>query len=323
MRTKLIISLSLILFTCFAFGQDNNYSFKEKYDVGSEVELNVSTSDGDVIVHQGSEGNIEVYYQVFKGNKFVEISREELENNIILDIEHNNNLLDISIRNKNENSWKNYNNQYNVSVEIFTPENTSCYLKSSDGDLKISGLVSDQKCKTSDGDIKIKKIKGSVDVVTSDGDIHAYSIMGNMEFETSDGDIHVEISEGIADCVTSDGDISIKESNGAFNASSSDGDIRLEECSGSLTASTSDGDIHCELKKVTGNVSMVTSDGDIDVLLPADLGMDLKMKGETLRTPRMEISGKIDENHIEGSVKGGGVPVKMITSDGTVTLSLN
>jgi len=88
-----------------------------------------------------------------------------------------------------------------------------------------------------------------------------------------------------------------------------------------LIASSSDGDIHGDLIKITNKVSLVTSDGDIDISIPGGMGLDLKLKGETLKTPLLDFTGKADEHHIEGKVKGGGVPVQLITSDGTVVLS--
>jgi len=47
----------------------------------------------------------------------------------------------------------------------------------------------------------------------------------------------------------------------------------------------------------------------------------LKLKGETLKTPKMNFLGKTDEHYIEGKVNGGGIPIEFITSDGTVILS--
>ncbi|MCD4694800.1 MAG: DUF4097 domain-containing protein, partial [Bacteroidales bacterium] len=83
----------------------------------------------------------------------------------------------------------------------------------------------------------------------------------------------------------------------------------------------SDGDIRGNFLKITDKLSLVTSDGDIDISIPKGLGLDLKLKGETLKTPLMNFSGKTDEHHIEGKVNGGGIPLELITSDGTIILT--
>ena len=318
MKSAVLISVLFFLIGTLGQAQENKFSFKEQYDISSPAKLEISTGDGDIQVLPGEKGIIIVFYIVHKGNNFVNISKEELETHVIIDITHNESLLDISVKNRNKNNW---NNQYNVSFEIYTPIQTSCNLKSSDGDIKLSGLNADQKCKTSDGDIRIKKINGYVDLHTSDGDINAFVNNGDADMETSDGDIHAESIEGTAQITTSDGDISIKDAAGAITATTSDGDIIVSDCSGSLIASTSDGDIRGNFIKITGNLSLITSDGDINISIPKSMGFNLTLKGETLKTPEMDFSGKTDEHHIEGKVNGGGIPLELITSDGTIVLS--
>jgi len=259
-----------------------------------------------------------VLYSVYKENRFINISKEELSKYVIIDIKHNQNLLDISIHQKKPAHWK---NRYEVSVVIYTPVNTSCNLRSSDGDIFISGLNSDQKCITSDGDIQIRKTNGKLDLCTSDGDIDISEISGDLELKTSDGDISAKNIEGTARLITSDCDISISNSSGAVWAKTSDGDIHARDCNGSMTAVTSDGDIRCNLLKVTNKVSFITSDGNINVSIPKGLSINLKVKGETLRVPLVNFSGKTEEHHIEGTINGGGLPVELITTDGTITLS--
>ena len=320
MKSVLFISVLVFLFSTFGQAQENKFSFKEQYDVDAPAKLKISTSDGDIKVLTGKEGTFEVFYIVHKNGSIIKTSREELENDFIIDIEHENNLLDISVRNKKQVTWK---INYDVSFKIYAPVQTSCSLASLDGDIKFSGFNADQKCRTSDGDIKIEKINGSIDIVTSDGDIRAWEINGDADLETSDGDVLIENIEGTINIVTSDGDVSIKSAIGAINAVTSDGDIAFSDCSGSLIAATSDGDIEGNLIKVTNKVSLVTSDGDIELSVPGGLGLYIKLKGENIKTPTMNLQGKIDEHHVEGKVNGGGVPLEMITSDGAVILSFH
>ena len=318
MRSVVLISVLFFLVNTLGLAQDNKFTFEEQYDISSPAKLNISSSDGDIEVHPSDEGIIKVFYIVHKGGHFVNISKEELEEYVIIEVKHSDDMLDISVRNRNNYNWR---NQYDVSFEIYTPVLTSCNLKSSDGDIMLSGLNADQKCKTSDGDIRVKKINGRVDLYTSDGDINAYVINGDMDMKTSDGDIHAEMIEGVTKIITSDGDISISDAAGAISATTSDGDIVFRDCNGSMLASTSDGDIRGNFIKITDRLSFVTSDGDINISVPKGTGLNLKLKGETLKTPLINFSGKTDEHHIEGKVNGGGIPLELITSDGTIILS--
>ncbi len=317
---KSVILYFVLFFIAFSNSQaqEDKFSFKEQYTISSPTKLSISVSDGDININPGNDGKIEVRYFVYKNNNFINISKEELNEYVIIEVKHSENMLDISIRQRNQVNWK---KQYEVSLEVYTPAATSCNLKSSDGDILISGLNADQKCITSDGDIVVIKNNGKVDLHTSDGDIAISEITGDIELETSDGDIEVENVEGSARLITSDGDISLKNATGSISAKTSDGDIIARDCNGSITASTSDGDIRCNLLKITNEISLSTSDGDINITIPKGLSLNLKVKGETLRVPLVNFSGKTEEYHIEGTINGGGIPVELITTDGTITLS--
>ena len=318
MKSK--ITTFALLFLAFGtlHAQDDKYSFKENYDISSPAYLNVAVSDGDVTVVPGKNGSIEVLYIVYFNNHFVDISKEELGKYMILDFKHNENTLNISVHHRKPYNRK---NRYEVSLKIYTPVQTLCNLKSSDGDIEVSGLKADQKCKTSDGDIVMKNISGNLDLHTSDGDIDISKISGDIILKTSDGDVIVSGAEGTANLITSDGDIKLKEVTGAISAETSDGDITIRDCNGSLSAITSDGDIRGNLLKVTNKLSFRTSDGDINITIPSGLGLNLKAKGETLRIPLMNFSGSTEDHRIEGTINGGGIPVEFITTDGTITLS--
>jgi len=318
MKSTILFSVLLFLVGTLSQAQENKFSFEEQYDISSNAKLELSTSDGDIKVLPGEEGTIKVFYSVRNKGRILDITKKELEEHVIIDITHNDQLLNISVKNRKSYNWT---NMYDVSLEVYTPIQTSCNLKSSDGDIILSSLTGDQRCKTSDGDIRVKKINGTVNLKTSDGDINLYVVNGDVEMVTSDGDVYAENFEGTARITTSDGDVTIKDASGAITASTSDGDIVVRNCSGSLIASTSDGDIDANFIKINGKLSMVTSDGNIDVSIPSGTGVDLKLKGEYLRTPKMDFSGKTGKHHIEGKLNGGGAPLVLITSDGSIVLS--
>lgn len=339
MKTTSLITGICLLFSIFSFAQENDYSFKESYDISTPASLKISLSDGFIKVYPSENNKTEVYFIVEKGNDFQKINKEELEQYVELNIIQTNNNLDISIKQRNNNNWKRWENRYNVSCEIYTPVETSCDLRSSDGDIKIKGLNADQKCRTSDGDVYVSKIlgqltcttsdgdieilyiQGNTVVETSDGDVRAENVEGDAKFRTSDGDIKAENVEGDTKYVTSDGDISLLNITGTITARTSDGDISFTDCSGSVNAQTSDGDIEGNLFKLKHKLSLLTSDGNIDVVIPDGLSLNIKLKGSHLNAPLTEFSGKTEEHLIQGTVRGGGIPVELLASDGRVTLT--
>jgi hypothetical protein len=319
---KHIILFNLFLtFYAFSFGQHHEYSFMEEYDLKGIQYFTLSTSDGFIDVKPSETNDIRVYYRVEKGGEQIQISREELESQVELTESFTTDHLKIKIQQRGKNRWSDWKNRMNVSCEVFLPSTVSCTLKSSDGDIRIKDMEANQKMRTSDGDIQASSIKGDVEAITSDGDVKIMHIAGSLFLETSDGDIKATDVDGNTSCSTSDGDIELEGVSGLTEATTSDGDIRFEDLSGGFIGVTSDGDVRGSILQLKRKVSVSTSDGDIKLEVPSDSRMDLTMKGEDLVLPRVELNGKISDHSIEGSVNGGGVPVRLVTSDGQVVLS--
>lgn len=320
MKTTSLIAGICFLFSIFTFAQENEYSFKETFNLSTPATLKVSLSDGFIKVYPSETDKTEVYFIVKKGNSFQKISKEELDEHVSLIINIYPDDLEITIKHRNNNNWRGWENSYNVSCEIYTPVETSCNLRSSDGDIFIKGLTANQKCITSDGDVVAAKINGDVTCTTSDGDVHIYNVTGNTSLATSDGDVKAENVEGDTKFVTSDGDVNLMNITGTINARTSDGDISFTDCSGQVVAQTSDGDIEGSLFKVKNKLSVITSDGDIDITIPDGLSFNVKLKGSNLDIPLIDFSGKSEEHLIQGTVRGGGIPVELMASDGRVSL---
>lgn len=323
MKTTSLITGLCLLFSIYTFAQKNDYSFKETYNLATPATLKVSVSDGFINVYPSETDKTEVYFIVKKGSSLQKISKDELDEFVSLIINIYPDNLEITIKHRNNNNWKAWENSYNVSCEIYTPAETSCDLRSSDGDILIKGLNANQKCITSDGDVVAARINGNINCTTSDGDVQIYNVTGNTNLATSDGDVKAENVEGDTKFVTSDGDVNLVNVTGTINARTSDGDISFIDCSGSVIAQTSDGDIEGNIIKLKVKLSVITSDGDIDVTIPEGLSFDVKLKGSDLNIPLIDFSGKSEEHLIQGTVRGGGIPIELMASDGSVSLNYN
>ena len=352
---SLTICATLLCFTSLA--QKNKFSFNEVYPVSASPNLNISTNDGDIDVYPSDKNEIEVFYIVERNNEVLRISRKELEEEFVIDISSGKDYLNISVKNRYQYRMGDWRNRLNVSFEIYTPIKTSCDLQSSDGDIKLKSLTAKQRLQTSDGDIDVSKVTGddydrtsdgdifvnqivgNVESITSDGDIELRNIDGNVDGRTSDGDVELEDVKGLVDLVTSDGDINaeavegdmkltssdgdlrIGQSNGEMILNTSDGDISFRNLSGSLKARTSDGEIKGNIVRLVSSLELRTSDGDIMVTVPDAVGLDLVLRGETIRTVLDNFSGTSKDHLVEGRVNGGGKLVDLHASGGTVSLS--
>ena len=318
-----------------------DFSFRQTYKISEPAEMSISTNDGFIYAFGKNSNEIEVYFIVKKDNRVVDIDLDELEEHVNIDISSSSGNLEIIIKQK-ETSWiKNWKDRYYVSLHILAPTRTECLLKTSDGDIEMIGFKGNQQCKTSDGDIlaediegdlyaltsdgdiDISNVEGSVESITSDGDIKALNIKGASSFRTSDGKVFASDLHGNTHATTSDGNIILENAMGEHTVRTSDGNIIFEKMQGSLTAQTSDGDIRGDLNSVTNKLYLKTSDGNISVSVPNGLGMNVRLKGEDIHTKLEDFSGDTSDHLIEGTIRGGGVKVELITSDGDINLNYN
>ena len=357
---KYIYSILAFIFAVSCFAQNNGkHSFLEEYEVTTPLKLKANTSDGDITVHSYEKNVLLVKYIIKKGNEPVQISKNELLNHVDIDVLNENGYIEIMIREKESEKMKKWNERYHVSLDISTPVQTSCKLHTSDGDISIDNLKSDQYAQTSDGDIRLSKIDGNISGRSSDGDVNINNINGSVDFSTSDGDISIHNVNGYTkirtsdgdlvmdqikgmivattsdgnieardiigntECRTSDGSIRIYGQTGILDAKTSDGNINFENLKGSATINTSDGDIEGNITELENHLSIHAVDGDVEVTIPGNSGLDLYLKGENIHTRLQDFSGTSEEHLIRGQMSGGGKSVEISCSDGDINLYFN
>jgi DUF4097 and DUF4098 domain-containing protein YvlB len=320
MKRTLSILIHSLLAVVICHAQEFDYSFKESYAVSGPVSLNLKSFDGNLDVIPSDGNKILVYYIVKKGGKLLKIDRSELENDLIVDSHHDNNSVRISVRQKDHYRPFNFESSIGVHFKVYVPKETACELVTSDGNISLHGLISDQECKTSDGTIEISDIGGNVLGKTSDGDVRVTKVKGDVDVATSDGTIRLAGIMGNVEASTSDGNIELDKVTGDIGVKTSDGSINFKEISGSFRASTSDGNIRGNVVGLKKELALKTSGGNIDVSIPGQLGLDLDIKGESIDVPFKNFTGKFDKTFVRGQSNGGGIPVVLSTSDGNVTL---
>ena len=318
---KNLLFLLMCLLTCgySASAQDDNYSFKEAFEVTEPAQLVISSEDGDIEIIASTHKGVEVYYIVKRNNKLLKTSRAEIDKEAILKATSTPNSLNITIRYPKELRVRSANNHITVSLKIYVPKQTACNLKTSDGNISINGLIANQVLKTSDGDVHVSNIDGGVRGSTSDGNIRIKAIKGNVDFKTSDGNISLEDISGNASMSTSDGDMKASKIHGDLFLKTSDGRIEFDATDGSVTAITSDGNINGNVTTLK-KMSLETSDGDIRVTIPDRLGLNLNIRGSSVNTSLKNFSGESGKHLIKGQLNGGGVPIDIRASGGNVNL---
>ena len=313
--------ICLLAFSYTTRAQNDNYSFKEAFEVTAPAQLVISSEDGNIEVLPSDQNRIEVYYIVKRSNTFLKISRAEIEKEVILKAISSVNSLKINVQYPKDLRLQGPNNHLTVSLKVYVPKQTTCDLKTSDGNISISGLIGDQVIKTGDGNVHVSNIKGSIKGNTSDGNIQIRVIRGAVSFKTSDGNVSLEDIIGNAHSSTGDGDMKASKIQGDLSLASSDGDIDFDTTEGSVTAITSDGNINGNVVELRKKLSLKTGDGNIKITIPDRLGLNLNIRGSVVHTPLKNFSGTSAKNSIQGKLNGGGIPVELRAGDGNVNLS--
>ena len=339
--TKLYLTIVALLLAVGAQAQqkDKQPFFTKDFSETSLNALKVQTSGGSITVEgtRSSGVRVEMYVQANNWNDR-DVTDKEIEDRL--------NLYDITIRREgdkvvaiakpkdsNNMNWK---KGLSIAFKVFTPRTITTDLKTSGGSIHLASLTGEQNFATSGGSIHVNDLKGVVRGRTSGGSIEAINCSDDVDLTTSGGSIKAEGMVGNIRLVTSGGSISLAELNGKIKASTSGGgvradgirgdleastsggSIRMKNLAASVKASTSAGSIEADFVQLGEFVSLTTSSGSVRVNMPLNKGLDLDLRGNKVSIDLKNFDGRMDKDRVQGSLNGGGIPVKLTASSGSV-----
>ena len=296
------------------------------------------TSGGNINVTSvdPSEARVEVY--VFQnGRRGNMLSNDEIRSKIQSDydltVNLNNGTLTATAKPKLRiTNWK---NALSFSFMIYVPATVSTNLRTSGGNIALSGLSGNQDFATSGGNLELNELSGKIKGRTSGGNIYLKNCKDELNLATSGGNIMGKSSSGQIHLSTSGGSIQLKDLDGNIEASTSGGNVEAESVKGDLAARTSGGNVslqklNCSVKTSTsgGNievsietpgkfVSINNSGGRVRLSIPKNTGMDLKLSAQKISTQNLQnFSGNNSKGQINGTVNGGGIPVTVDAGGG-------
>lgn len=306
-------------------------------------EVRAETSGGNISVsgETSGEARIEVYIKPSNGRDYG-MSKEEIEKKLHdqfdLTVEVEGGVLKAVAKHKEH--FMNWNNSLSISFVIHAPQTASSSLRTSGGNIDIKGLSGTEDFRTSGGNLDVEQMSGKITGRTSGGNVTIINSRDNIDLQTSGGNMHAERCEGTIRLSTSGGNVVLKALKGNIRATTSGGEVEgvdisgevqartsggnvgFENMAGSLAASTSGGNIHVSMTDPGKGVDLSNSGGDITLVLPQGKGLDLNISGEQVHSTAMNnFKGDLDKHRINGTLNGGGVPVKVDGNGGSVHLS--
>jgi DUF4097 and DUF4098 domain-containing protein YvlB len=158
--------------------------------------------------------------------------------------------------------------------------------------------------RTAGGSVELTDTIGSAILRTSGGEIVAKNVNGNVEARTSGGGI-------LADNIRGD-----------IDAGTSGGDLRLLNVDGKIRGETSGGSVQCSLVGNNRGISATTSGGSIQLTVPRTTtgNIEATTSGGGITSELPVATTKFEEDHVKGSINGGGQPIDVRTSGGSISL---
>ena len=181
-----------------------------------------------------------------------------------------------------------WNRRGSAHIEVRVPRGAQVDVTANNGKVCIEGIHSDVSVRASNGAVRVADVVGNIEVTTSNAKVCCHCTCGRLV------------------------------------ARSSNGKLELDEHRGSINASTSNGLIRVSLADIGAEgVLLATSNGRIVLDLPdeVDAEVDMRVDNGVIRTLRhLDSSSGEDAGRVRGRLGRGGIPIKLRTSNGTISL---
>jgi hypothetical protein len=173
---------------------------------------------------------------------------------------------------------------------------------------------------TRGGRIHVEEITGRLGAVTRGSRIQAARIAGPVLARTSGGRIEILDVLGDVRARTSGGSVRLAGVRGDLEVRTSGGSIKVEDAGGELDARTSGGSIHASFTNEPWG-RLETSGGSITVECTPAVGaeLDAKTSGGTVQIDdAFDVQGHRHKHRFKGLLNGGGPPLALRTSGGSI-----
>jgi hypothetical protein len=297
-------------------------AFDRQLMVSGPLELEVESGSGDIIVHSGPAGTVQIKARVrastspFAG--FGGQSPAERVRQIEKDppIEQMGNRIQVGPKRWND-GW----NGISINYEITVPANTRLSARSGSGDLEVGDLAGPVDTSTGSGDIRVGRIAQSVKARSGSGEIDVDGA-ASIEASTGSGNV-VASSRGDLEARSGSGDITAgQKGKGRVDVSTGSGDVEVTGATGPVQVRAASGDILVE-GTPAAEWEVSASSGDVRLRVAGQSGFDLELRsnsGHIETSHPITVAGSQSRRELKGQVRGGGPLVHVTTSSGAILI---
>jgi DUF4097 and DUF4098 domain-containing protein YvlB len=297
---KLAMAGAMLLVIAAATPSARAEEVTKSFTVNGRAIVRVDTNDGSVRVTSGDNKEVQFH---------VEYQGYELNRNLRVNSRQDGDKVELVARVSGHFgfSWGSHNRSLHIEVRM--PKS---------GDLQVS---------TGDGAVEASGVDGNTTISTGDGALKAHELTGTIDLHTGDGSISVDRLKGEIKLRTGDGSIEARGLDGKVTADTGDGHIKLEGRFDGLNIKTGDGSVEARVdngSRMNTPWNIRTGDGSVDMTLPGDLQANIDAStgdGHISLGMPVTVEGSFSNSQIHGKMNGGGQPLIIHTSDGSIRLS--
>jgi DUF4097 and DUF4098 domain-containing protein YvlB len=316
------LSSILLLATCFAACAETEEQINKRFAIqpGGTLVVDVDFGAIDVATNGTGEVVVDVLRRVSRSTKAEE---EEFLAQRPVTIAQEGNTVTIQSRAKSRinvpaRGKQRTEGKYTITV----PAQFNVQLKTAGGAINVSDLTGTAKTGTSGGELKFARLHGALDGGTSGGAIRVVDCEGTQRVKTSGGGIDVSGGAGSFDGNTSGGAVAVRGFRGMVQVGSSGGGITIENVAGKVEGRTSGGPISASFESpLSEELKLATSGGRVLLRLPENSAFDLDAStsgGSVSSDLPVSTTDKPSRSRLKGSVNGGGKPVVLHTTGGSI-----
>ena len=231
----------------------------------------------------------------------------------------------------------------NVSVDHVRGE---CTLTIGGGNVSVGEILVGLHCSIGAGHINVRKVAGQAILETQGGDIIIRQAGGAVRADTGGGGVHIGTAGGAVSATSGGGEIVVEKAGGTVTirnmagpvqvasakgvrCESASGGVSLSNITGTMRVQTSMGSIVANLfGSQLADSYLATGAGDITVLIPSNVGVNIRAQNNMADTVRRilsdyrELQAQIRGSRVvaEGAVNGGGPVLQITAMGGTIAI---
>ena len=207
-----------------------------------------------------------------------------------------------------------------VSVRVWVPRKFAVDLRCPTGSIHLEEISGEIRARTHDGTIDVNGAEGQLHLRTREGAVRVTEVLGDVTVRAGAGPIELSWLTGNVQARTGRGDILAKHIDGQTDLRTDEGEITIRDLRGAADVKTERGAVYASFVGPPEG-RLETRRGSVEVAFPDHVGLQLDARSGQGRVELghgIKASGKRETNRFVGAINGGGSPLWIYTTRGTI-----